>query len=640
LTGLQDLCFGANQISDISILEKLIGLKSLVLAVNQISDISILEKLTGLQSLDLSNNQISDISILEKLTGLQSLDLRGNQISDISPLLPLIKSGFSISTDFSEKIRIGGNPITTPPQAIIKKGSKAIISWFEQIEKDGEAPLYEAKLMILGQGGAGKTTFARLQLDPNYKVKPGKLDSTLGIDVHKGKEFQHKTQIKQIIKAHLWDFGGQDIQKMLHQFFITENCLYVLVSDKRAENTNFDYWFQIVQLLGPQSHVIVLENPKDIHSTTDDFALNKYKELFKDLHIESISVNLKKIKEKSDNVRWQLLNDTIEKHLSEMEIVNRPVPKKWRLIRDELEKAKSKKYISKDDFHNICQKTDINLNHEQADLCIYYLRSLGDLVYFDDRDLCTQLFLDHNWLTKGMYYILDDPQIKKNNGLFTRKQAYEQWHKHGYNENEKAMLLRLLLKDNFDICYELEDEKDNFITPLLLPGDKPTAWEHETNLYFRFQYGFMPHGIFSRLIVQVHEKIEKNICWKSGVRLIDTINGKSVRAEVQHLNDPQDNQPVIDIRINGHKEGCKELLSFIRAAVIKLHKNFKTIGYQEKVACNCQVCKDLLKQKEKPSFFDYKKLQAKILKKRYYEECEKSGYNEISIGEIFKGSRD
>jgi len=103
--------------------------------------------------------------------------------------------------------------------------------------------------MILGQGGAGKTTFANLLLDPNYRVEPGKLDSTLGIVIHKGVGFPNTDTNKPFIKANLWDFGGQDIQKMLHQFFITEECLYVLVSDKRAENTNFDYWFQIINLL-------------------------------------------------------------------------------------------------------------------------------------------------------------------------------------------------------------------------------------------------------------------------------------------------------------------------------------------------------------------------------------------------------
>ena len=126
------------------------------------------------------------------------------------------------------------NPLADPPISIVEKGRDTVISWFEQ-KKEGEEPLFEGKLMILGQGGAGKTTFANLLMDPNHEVKPGKLDATLGIMVHKGREFTHQNRDGGKIKAHLWDFGGQDIQKMFHQFFITENCLYVQVSEKQKK---------------------------------------------------------------------------------------------------------------------------------------------------------------------------------------------------------------------------------------------------------------------------------------------------------------------------------------------------------------------------------------------------------------------
>ena len=42
--------------------------------------------------------------------------------------------------------------------------------------------LYEAKFLIIGEGGAGKTSFAKKIEDENYKLKPDE-DSTEGIDV-------------------------------------------------------------------------------------------------------------------------------------------------------------------------------------------------------------------------------------------------------------------------------------------------------------------------------------------------------------------------------------------------------------------------------------------------------------------------
>ncbi|MFA6012946.1 MAG: leucine-rich repeat domain-containing protein, partial [Desulfobacteraceae bacterium] len=631
LAQLQSLVLSDNQISDFTTLKDLTQLKSLNLTFNQISDISILKGLTQLKSLNLSYNLISDISILKYMTQLQSLVLSDNQIRDIKPILGLLKKGLSISYSFFDDINIGNNHVTSPPSAIIEEGREAIIDWFDQI-KEGGGPLFETKLMILGQGGAGKTTFTELLLNPDYRVEPGKLDSTLGVIVHRGKEYSHATFSQKTIRAHLWDFGGQDIQKMLHQFFITEDCLYVLVSDKRAENTNFDYWFQIVHLLGPKSPIIVLENPKESASANENFPLTKYRELFKGLDIQCFEVNLKETKA-NDKTKWALLNETIEKKLSGLDIVNRPVPKKWSLIRDALVKAKKEKYITKDKYYEICAEPAIGLNKKHSDLCLIYLKSLGDLAFFSDRDLSTHIFLDHNWLTKGMYYILSDKQIHENGGRFTQDQAYQAWSRNGYNEMEKAMLLRLLLKDNFDICYELPDQKDVFITPLLLPSDKKEAWNHETNLYFRYQYGFMPHGLFSRLIVQLHEHIDDGKIWKTGLRLLDKSSGKPVMAEVQLQNDPDENQPVIDIKINGDKKGSKHLLSVIRTTIEKLHKAYN-ISCKSLVCCNCDECVRIMKKGGKPSFLLFDKLQEKIQNKRYFEECQNSNYALVNIGKI------
>lgn len=634
LTVLQSLNLRGNQISDISFLENLTDLQTLDLFINHISDIRFLENLKGLQTLDLSHNSISDISFLENLTGLQSLYLSGNQISDIRFLLDHIKKGLNpvvVGYASINKIALDKNPLSNPPLSIMKEGRKSVISWLEQM-KGGSDPLYESKLMILGQPEAGKSTFTKLQIDPTYQVKDGKLKSTLGVEISPGKEFDHSKKENIKVTAHLWDFGGQDIQKMLHQFFITDDCVYVLVSDKRAENTNFDYWFQIINMLGPNSKVIVLENPKNIDSTSIDFALNRYRELYPKLDISTQEVNLKHTRGK-DKTKWKLLNEIITEKLSSLEIVNREVPYRWTKVRDVLKECRNEKYISKDKYYEICISENIGLTKVQADLCLYYFRSLGELSYYDDMGLCTRIFLDHNWLTSGIYYILTDKKIEKSKGRFTRKQAYDSWEQQGYNEEEKEILLNLLLKDRFDICYAIPNKKDVFIAPLLLPDDKPSIWNHNTDLHFRYQYGFIPHGMFSRLIVKLHDKIDEEQRWKTGLRLKVEYKGEPVFAEVQQVTDSE-NQKVIEIKINGSKEGAKELLSLIREAVQKLHNDFKNLPLKEKIACNCEVCTQRANEKLKPSFYKFEELQERVLNKSYTIACSNAKYKEINIGQI------
>lgn len=630
LKGLQCLYLDNNFIEDIEFLKELQQLEKLSLKQNKVNDISPLGSLKRLKYLQLSSNSISDLSPLREMKKIINLSLSNNNVTSIRELIPLVKRGKSIGFNPSADINLEYNPINSPPEAIFRAGYSAIINWFDQLDDQGEAPLYEAKLMILGQGGAGKTTFSKLQVNPVYKVEKGRQNATLGIKIHRGKVFVHTDDGKTEIKAHLWDFGGQNIQKMLHQFFITENCLYVLVSDKRRENTNFDYWFQIINLLGPKSSVVVLENEMDAKGNNESFAINKYRSLFPELDIEVCEVNLALI-QREQRRNWQWLNATLSQKLSGLEIVNRDVPKRWTFIRDELTVLKSQKYITTRDFFELCEKPEIDLNEEQAQLCLLYLNSLGDLVYFNEGELKTYIFLDHEWLTKGVYYILADEVIEEQQGRFTREQAYRKWGKR-YKRPEKDMLLLLLLKDQFDLCYELLEDKDVFITPLLLPNDQPEMWGYETNLHFQYNYGFMPHGIFSRAIVRVHEKIDGNQLWQTGVRLYDKDTG--VRAEVQQFNDPEDNLPVIDIKISGDKKGCKSLLNFVRRNIEPLHKEFSNLNFKERVGCNCIKCADRMKKGKKPTFYDFKKLQRNLENGRHFVDCDYDFSQQINISHI------
>ncbi|MBL7152547.1 MAG: leucine-rich repeat domain-containing protein, partial [Phycisphaerae bacterium] len=204
LTALKSLSLWNNKITDISPLNPLTALTSLYLAVNQITDISPLNPLTALTSLDLAVNQITDCSPLKPLTALTSLDLSQNNLTDISPLKPLtaltrlalhrnkIKDlpewitelGMEIYSDNSYHetgIALENNPLETPPLEIVKQGKDAIRNYFAETASGELDHLYEAKLLIVGEERAGKSSLTEALSDPNYKfqAKP----STEGIDI-------------------------------------------------------------------------------------------------------------------------------------------------------------------------------------------------------------------------------------------------------------------------------------------------------------------------------------------------------------------------------------------------------------------------------------------------------------------------
>jgi len=640
LNKLTHLNLSGNNVTNIQNLEKLNKLTYLNLSENQITHIQNLEKLRNLTHLYLYSNQITNIESLASLKKIDILDLSNNKIKSIAGLLDLFKSkelpirlGYNIFQS-SRFINLYNNPIQEPPIDVIEKGRDEILNYFRALEKHGRAPMYESKLMILGQGGAGKTTFAKLQTNPKYIVKKDTDQSTLGIDIYKNKEYTHTEKPKVNIKAHLWDFGGQEIQKMLHQFFITKDCLYVVVSDKRQENTNFNYWFQIVELLGPNSPVLVLENPKNTAYANEAFPVSKYQSAFPGLKIQTLEVNLAKTRG-SDSAAWNHFNALIAQKLSDLKIVNLPVIATWGPIRQKLDQLNAK-YISTDYYYKtIANEVELNgkivtLEKEEAKQCLGYLNALGDLTHFDEQGLSDIIFLDHNWVTEGLYYILSDKNIEKGYGTFTRQQAFAKWEQKGYSEAEKNKLLSLLLKDHFDICYKAGD--NTYITPLLLPNDRPEGnkWHYETNLWFKYQYDFMPHGLFSRFIVQVHERIHKQIQWKNGVWLHDDEGKPQTFAEVLAIDHPN---RAIEIKIHGQAQACKQMLEYIDNALNNLHKDFKNLQVQKMAACVCPTCKELIKNGEKPYFHSFTRIKKRLDNNEYTTECGISGKN-VDISDI------
>jgi Leucine-rich repeat (LRR) protein len=158
---------GCNLIS-YDFLKDLPNLILLYLSSNQIKDISFLKDFSKLTRLRLSDNKISDISVLKALSNLIELSLWGNQIRDLPEWLLNLNIPIRLDLGSENGIFLANNPIEKPPIEIIEQGNEAIRAYFEQLRKEGSDMIYEAKLILVGEGGAGKTSLAnkiRLYMD-------------------------------------------------------------------------------------------------------------------------------------------------------------------------------------------------------------------------------------------------------------------------------------------------------------------------------------------------------------------------------------------------------------------------------------------------------------------------------------------
>ncbi|MCP4157140.1 MAG: leucine-rich repeat domain-containing protein, partial [bacterium] len=114
-----------------------------------------LKALPGLVSLNLYDNQICDISFLKDLANLTKLYLHNNQIRQLPRWV--LDWDMGISWGKNSGIVLKGNPLETPPVEIVKEGKKAVIEYFKALDGDKKA-LNEVKVLLVGDGGAGKTS--------------------------------------------------------------------------------------------------------------------------------------------------------------------------------------------------------------------------------------------------------------------------------------------------------------------------------------------------------------------------------------------------------------------------------------------------------------------------------------------------
>ncbi len=570
--------------------ENLQNLTMLDLSRNQLTALpESVSRLKNLTTLDLNSNRLTVLSeSFTLLQNLTSLDLSNNQVM----LLPAFLTRMSklASIYFKEdaghhsmkqgEIVLSNNPITYPPKEVVAAGMEAVRSFFAQMEQQGKSKLYEAKLLLVGEPGAGKTSLLNKLLDESYVIPNPNEESTVGITVKTGWQFPLPLQPEIAFSANLWDFGGQEIQYMTHQFFLTSRALYVLLADDRKQHTQFDYWFNIIKLLGQGSPVLVVLNEKNCKPITN-FDYDSYRKFYEEnFKLERCEVDLAE-----GGPRFQHLRNTVQRLLAQLPHVGAELPARWIDIRQALEQQRARNHLTLHEFKTLCEQHDIRSETDQLTLS-GYLHDLGVILHFQhDPQLADTLFLNPQWVVAAVYGVLDSDHAKRNKGRFTKRWMFEQWQARGHDFSECNKLLSLMLKNNFELCYGLEGGKEEYIAPQLLPSTRPQyEWSSAGNLHFRLQYPFMPKGIITRLIVRLHEWIEsesgEGLVWERGV----VLRKHGVRAQVTEEITKQEGLKVINIVLDGPANAQKEMLADLRAELRAIHeKSFRGINVKEMV---------------------------------------------------------
>ncbi|MFS0517270.1 COR domain-containing protein [Nostoc sp. UIC 10607] len=564
------------------------------LSVNQLTTLpEVITRLQQLTSLDLSGNELTTLpEAIARLQQLTTLDLNENGLTTLPEAIARLQQLTSLN--------LRGNPIEKPPPEVVARGLQAIKDYFRQIQAEGTDYLYEAKLLIIGEAGAGKTTLAKKIKDENYQLREE--DSTKGIEVIQWSFLMGNARK---FRVNIWDFGGQEIYHATHKFFLTKRSLYVLVADTRKEDTDFYNWLNVVELLSDNSPLLIIKNEKQ----------NRHRQI-NELQLRGQFTNLKETlpTNLADNRGLEQVLEQIKHYVKNLPHIGSPLPKTWVRVRETLE-SDARNYIGLDEYLNICQQNGFTQRNDKLQLSSY-LHDLGVCLHFQEDALLNKtVILKPKWGTDAVYRVLDNEKVIRSLGSFSRSDLANIWCEDEYATMHDE-LLRLMI--NFKLCYEIPKSKGKYIAPeLLSPNQHSYDWNEINNLILRYTYEFMPRGIITQFIVAMHELINEQRCvWKSGV----VLSKDQTEAEVIEYYGKRE----IKIRVSGsHK---RDLMTIVTHELDKIHDSYKRLKYNKLIPCNCVTCKD----NQEPHFYPFERLRQFVADKQERIQCQKS-YQMIDV---------
>ena len=199
--------------------------------------------------LDLSKNEISALPIeISLISTLVVLDISSNRISS----LPQGLGRLAALTQFE----LLDNPLPEAVLAVARQQSQAVLTYLRELDKS--IKVFEAKLLLIGEGKVGKSSLlAALRGEPFVFDRP----TTHNI-VRREVSLAHPDS-DQAHEIHLnaWDFGGQEVYRIINQFFYTPQALYLVLWNARygPKQCDLEQWLRRISLrVGRTAKVIVV----------------------------------------------------------------------------------------------------------------------------------------------------------------------------------------------------------------------------------------------------------------------------------------------------------------------------------------------------------------------------------------------
>ena len=531
LTKLTRLYLANNQISMLPPgIGQLTALTQLYLTNNLVNTLPMeIGRLTELRELSLSHNRLSKLPpVIGQLTKLIYLYLHNNQLSMLPLELEHLKALEGLFLHDNPGLCLSVEVLGPAWQEInnnrhIKPANpKAILDYYFSQHTTAARPLNEVKMMLVGRGGAGKTSLVERLMRGTFNKWQ---ESTTGIALQ---DWRLHCPGGDDVTVHVWDFAGQVIAHATHQFFLSARSVYVLVLTAREDSQREDaeYWLRLIRAFGSEdsvtSKVLVALNKSGTAPVRLDREALREKYPFIVGFMETDCETGQGIAELKAKLAEIIGSDASvrEKTGADYFKVKEELQKRW--------KDQHTNYLDYAVFEEVCAAVGVT-DKERQRIMARNLHRLGlALNYGDDDRLRDTTVLNPHWVTDGIYLLLRE--APNNRAELSLEAACRKLPK----EDTRRVMFLIRLMQKYDLAFPLKEDEQLWLVPQALADSQPALdpeWQGEATR-LRWTYAALPEGLVPRFITRTHTLSEGLPRWLNGTLLELGLARAVVRADV------------------------------------------------------------------------------------------------------------
>ncbi|MEG3638851.1 leucine-rich repeat domain-containing protein [Magnetococcus sp. PR-3] len=579
LSGLRRLVLRGNHLASLPPeLAGLSHLQELALHDNRLSTLpENMDQLGHLETLLAPGNQIKELpESFAKLPALKRLDLSRNRIVDLPPELGGLRHLSWLD------LRHNSLPVPESILEAVQEPAKIIGAYHKALSSE-RRHLDEAKLMVLGEMGSGKSSLMSRLLDGRYIAD---MHPTEGVNL---RTWRFSDGIRRL-RLNVWDFSGDEHYFAAHPYFVTPQGLILLVMDGREPEPErrLDRWMRIIRsLAGRQASVALICHRADRYPL--ELEWNEVRERYP---------NIKVVVSRASAMTgegMEAVQQAITKLLENFEPALEMFWRSWldtKAIVEEINQS----HIPYRFYQALCRERGIN-DPEQQEHLANRMNMVGSAVYFRNHPLAgsTDDLLDPVWLTQALYRPLGSKRIRDNGGILERQELGQILDPGLHGRDMHASVLTWLRR--FQICFPLLEEPgeeqakqpqvERFLFPDLLPINRSTVGMSRETLDFSYHYTHLPPALMGRLLVRFYAFLHSRTCWRDGILLASEGGGNRALIQVDR------SQGTLRMHIWGQAKMRAVFLALLRLSLGRLNSVWSDFEVQEKVPLDIQGAKEV-----------------------------------------------